>query len=197
MSFRNILGRVLSGTLILIGASTQAASTKAYGDFAPHNSFDYYNSACVNGPAGSCTSEPNKLVWIATPFTPSSSGPLDHIDAALSQFSGQPGAIFVLVTDNNGVPEVNTAQLETWVVINLPDNGTIFKPTDLSSKVHPTLTAGQQYWLIYQPLGFDTETSWNYNSIKLTGHVIQSSDAGATWSFQNNVQPAFDVYVRP
>ncbi len=158
---------------------------------------------CVNGADnGSCTLSPTSQ-WIAAPFVPTGSGPLDFLYVAAIYLSGTEGVVVTLVNDNSGSPGPVTTVLESFVTQHL---GSSTKPTvKLTSTLHPTLSAGTQYWLVMAPLGYNSLATWKLSDTHTAVPDI-SSDGGKTWVSFDSIYggvptppftnlPEFAVYV--
>jgi hypothetical protein len=160
-----------------------------YSDFGP-NPFAS-NSWCVSGANGAnCTTFATR--YIAAPFTSGSTFTVLTVALALSNISGTNGAVINLMNStSSGVPGT---VLESWQVSNLPSSS---QPavTSLTSKINPTLQAGQSYWVEVQGLASDTMDVWYTNNLGLGGGMQNINQAGwtALSGYGSQTLPAFDV----
>jgi hypothetical protein len=186
------------GLAAVLGAGgARAVPVEAFSDFGPHKSFAQGNGACVNGPANSyCLS--GSSIFDASPFVAGVSGSLDHLDLAVSYWSGLNGVSVALVADKGGVPSESANALEEWVVTKLPTftaGSPPVKATRVASKLHPSLVAGTTYWIVVMPLGFDTVAFVQPNDVAVSGGVW-SDNGGQSWAGSLGTEPAFDVWVQ-
>jgi len=66
----------------------------------------------------------------------------------------------------------------------------------LVSVLHPALDGGSKYWLVVEPLGFDSLSRWQ-SSPKSSDKFATSFDGGATWNLNEGPPPpALDVYIQ-
>jgi len=194
------------GLLISLGLALGERSAVAQTSALVFSSYSHVKSPygdCIYGAdSGACSPSPTSQ-WIAAPFVPMGSGPLDFLYVAAVYLSGTEGIVVTLVNDNDGSPGPVTTVLESFVTQHL---GSPAKPTvKLTSTLHPTLTAGTQYWLVVAPLGYNSLATWNLSDTRTAVPDI-SFDGGKTWasfdSFYGGVPtppftnlPEFAVYV--
>ena len=154
----------IPGVFLFIVLAGVCSGQTGYSSFGTNNRFAS-NSWCVSGSAGAnCTTSATR--YIAASFTPGNTLTLSSVAVAISNISGTNGAVINLMSNtSSGVPG---AVLETWSVSNLPSSS---QPplTSVTSKINPTLQAGQTYWVEVQGLATDTMDVWYTNNLSLGG----------------------------
>ena len=194
------INKALIGAAVLSAIVTLCAAPASAVVSAPMLSFNSFGHGGTSNP-GFCVSGPDTYDcgpttsrWLSAPFTPSISGPLNHLDLAVGQNSGTQGVIVTLVADNAGSPGAIAPVLETWVVPKLSACCTSTIKLKLTSKLHPQLNLGLYYWVIVAPLGYDTLAGWRLSPTN-TGTGQSSLDGGQNWTLTFPF-PAFDVFVQ-
>ena len=163
--------------LTLWAAAANAQCVPCYGTFGLSLSAFVSNSVwCVNG-VSTQNCGPSNIRQIAAPFHVNTAGPLVSVTLALQYYSGSNGVIVSLAKDSGGAPG---NIIESWTVENLPVS--LMPPvlTILPDNLNLTLQAGQEYWLILQPIAPDTLVGW-YRTIE----AGMNGDSNG-----NNVYPA-------
>ena len=202
-----MLTRLLKFGSTLVAIGVLLASWSAVAQTEVFNSFSSAATGvgdCIVGPddAGCATSPISQ--WIAAPFVPTGSGTLDYLDVAVRYVGGTEGVVVALVNDNSGSPAPITTVLESFTVTSLPAS-TVAKPKKrLTSKAHPSLTGGNTYWVVIEPLGYDSESTWILGTN--TTPPDFSVNGGNTWASFNTIfggsnppytnLPELDVYVQ-
>lgn len=121
-------------------------------------------------------------------FTVSSTSTLSSLQLALSCLFACPDNFTVdLTSDSSGSPG---GVLEAFSVAgsSLQPLGSGTAVVDLTSLLHPTLTAGTEYWVT---VFSDTNNTiaWNWNSTGNTNNTAVSTDGGATWFAPSSETP--------
>ena len=96
----------------------------------------------------------------ADQFSPSASGPLDHIDVAIGVVNGTSPANLYILTDNGDTPG---SVLESFQIALGPTYGTQGIHLAATSALHPQLVAGQKYWLMGTRANPNEQAIWNTN----------------------------------
>jgi len=138
------------------------------------------NTGC--GPAG--------LREIAGQFTPTQTGAFESISLALAAGgSGSNGAIIALAQDSGGVPG---NVLESWTVAGLPAAG---QPplTIVNDSLNLSLTAGQAYWVVVEPMSVNSYVFWYTNVSGFNGAMQNNGSGWTTLTGIVATQPAFSV----
>jgi hypothetical protein len=127
--------------------------------------------------------------YIAAPFTPSSSFTVSGLSLLLGYVGGTNGVVINLMSNSAGVPGT---VLESWSASNLASGPNTIS---VSSKLNPTLSAGQTYWVEVTPAAADTTAFWYTNNLSLGGGVTDISGAGwtALSGYAGQTLPAFSV----
>ena len=197
---RFVMAMALTGAGLFCASAAQA-TTDVFSTINAVGGFNRGGGAwCVDGPSGACDGSMSLL--IAQPFQSSTSGTLDHLDLAIANLGPTIGALadgvaVALVRDNGKgtAPDGNDPALEEWVITKLKytsaQNATM-KATKVASKLHPALNAGQTYWIVLSPTGYDGSTAWYYNTLGKTPGLV-SGDGGHSWT-ATNTSTAFDVW---
>ena len=161
MSKRLALSYVLGVSMLVVAAPSVAGAATVFTNFGPSLTYDINSGNPVgNAFDGSLYAEANT-------FSLSSSASLDSLLLALSCAFVCPDAITVSLTADNG--DQPGAILESFSVAGtgLGPIGVYNAPQLLLSVLHPTLSAGVQYWIaVSAPL--TDNVSWNLNN---TGDV--------------------------
>ena len=171
-----------------IASFTQTSGSTGYGNFGPNSSFSTYYW-CITGQSNTDCG-PAILREIAAPFTPSAAFRLQSISLPLAYGSGTNGAQISLAQDSAGIPGTT---LESWQQNKLPG----FSPpvaTTVNDQFSLTLQAGQQYWVVVQPLstGADSLLAWFVSDSGLGSALTDVGGSG--WELLGpESQPAFDV----
>ena len=201
---KNKLLKSVGIAIALATASTSAnAATKAYSTYGLRNSTCNCGGTNLLGPYES-SSAPRGANWLAASFVLTTAGTLDHIDLPLGVETGYPGAIISLVADDgSGRPnDLGSRQMEMWVNSKFPTDNQPQKSTKFASKLHPALAANTKYWIVVEPIAFDSYVIWAYSSLApvTPPPVLTSSTGGGSWSAVTsvpvNTPAAFDVWVQ-
>lgn len=190
-----VAGCFLAVALFAMPASAQVFGGTFYSSFGANPGQTFPPSAysinfwCISGTAGTGCG-PAQLRQIAAPFRPTASATLQSVSLALGYGgTGTNGVIVSLALDSAGVPG---NVLESWTVSRLP-GGTQPPLTTLRDRLGLSLTAGQGYWLIVQPMAADTYVVWYTNVLGLTGAM---ANYGSGWQLLTGItatQPAFSI----
>ena len=194
--------------LTLWTATASAQCVPCYGTFGLNlNAFVSNSVWCVNG-TGTQNCGPSNIRQIAAPFSVNATGPLVGVTLALQYYSGSNGVIVSLAKDSGNGPGPNAAPgnvIESWTVENLPVS--LMPPvlTILPDNLNVTLQAGQEYWLILQPIAPDTLVGW-YRTVEAgvngdvsgTNNYPAMANSGTSWTPLipdgiTGTQPAFEV----
>lgn len=112
-SFGSLHVLVFAAAAALFAGQAQAATT-AYTSFTKNGGSDH---DFVPHAVGSAADHQGYLTagsdWLASSFVALAPGSLDHIDVGIGVVAGTHGAIVTLVSDNGGLPNGASAQLET------------------------------------------------------------------------------------
>jgi len=181
------------GTTQTVGVTMAIAAQSIYSSLGPTLGFSS-NGWCVSG-ANNSDCGPDVTRWIAGSFTPNSTFALYGIALPINNLSGTNGALVVLCNSTGGAP--GTTILEQWAVSNLPRGNPSI--TSVTSKLNPTLQAGQTYWLVAEGLANDSMDFWYTNNLGLGGGM--GNVGGAGWTPANGyggaTLPAFQVLGSP
>jgi uncharacterized protein (TIGR03437 family) len=160
------------GTTQTVGVTMVVAAQVIYTSLGPNLGFSS-NGWCVSG-ANNSDCGPDVTRWIAGSFTPSATFALYGIGLPIANISGTNGALVVLCNSTGGAP--GTTVLEQWAVSNLPKGNPSI--TSVTSKLNPTLQAGQTYWLVAEGLANDSMDYWFTNNLSLGGGMTNINGAG-------------------
>ncbi len=105
---------------------------------------------------------------------------LNTVTLALSSISGGNTATVSLQTDAGGKPSGTV--LESWTATAGGAFGINHAVTVLNSILNPSLTQGQQYWLVADA-GASSHLSWNLNDVASIGGRGVSTNGGAFATF--------------
>jgi hypothetical protein len=184
----------LAASVTFAHPAAHAAVVQTAGDFAKGT--PYYGSSAylVAGPAsaqeGQSGQQQSSLM--AGQFFATKTGTLSSLQLALGCATGFPGIAVALVTDNRNTPNESQPPLEEWTLTSVTTSCT-GKIVKLVSKKQPAINAGQFYWLVVTPIGWDTSVYWFLNNIGASGGQW-SLDGGSSWS-TFATDPAFAVSV--
>jgi hypothetical protein len=143
----------------------------AAGSLCPPGSQGFTEANCinqggigVNGDQQTFFSQPLPEETVAASFTPLSNFTLSDIQIpfGIEPILGGTNSFNLWITaDNGGVPG---AVLEAIPSVSFPSHGLPVwtTVTTIKSKLHPTLSAGTQYWLVIGPGAADTFGLWNW-----------------------------------
>jgi hypothetical protein len=99
-----------------------------------------------------------------------------------------------LTSDSSGHPG---AVLESWTSTATGVCGSLNPPVSDVSVLHPSLIAGDQYWLVANSIGGES-LDWNWNSIGDLGLHAFSVDYGSTWILDpGETMGAFEIVGSP
>lgn len=191
MSKRLALSYVLGVSMLVCAAPSVARAATVFTNFGPSLAYDI-NSGNSLGNAFD-----GNLYAQANTFTPSFSASLDSVLLALSCAFSCPDPLTVSLNADNG--DQPGAVLETFSIdgTGLGSFGTNNPSLLLSSILHPTLSAGIQYWIAVSAPLRDTAV-WNLNTTGDVSDQAISTDGGATWfSPSGNTPGAFEVGGSP
>jgi hypothetical protein len=137
----------------------------------------------------------------ATQFTPTQSGTLQQLTAGLSNFAFGGKSITVKVVSDSGNNTPGTTVLETLTFDNIPDaNTNLFPhsavpyPSVTTSSLHPFLSEGTPYWLLFLPNKLDASTELFFSPLSTPGHPNAIATDGGDWVVATRT-PAFSVTV--
>jgi uncharacterized protein (TIGR03437 family) len=173
--------------LTIIQGGTQVnTSPTTLGDLGPGATFSTTNGWCVTGATSpNCGGEVTR--YIAASFVPTTTFTLSNISVPVGYNSGTNGAIINLMSSSYGVPGT---VLESWTVSNLPSGPAL---TAVTSKLNPTLQAGQTYWVEVEPLASDTLIFWYTNSLNISGGMTNIGGGGWNTLPGASSMPAYSV----
>ncbi len=147
------------------------------------------NYQCITG-ASSPGCGPAGFREVAASFKPTATAGMQSISLALaSGGSGVNGVMVSVAQDSSGTPG---NVLESWTLTNLP-SGTAPPLTVLNDSLNLTLTAGQAYWVIVQPMASGTYALWYTNILGLNGAMANYGSGWQTLTGIIATQPAFSV----
>jgi len=148
MTFRHW---TLLGALCFVAAAPAWANTLVYSNFGPGMDYNMNGFWLLTGPDFVGDKH-------AQSFTPVSTVLFENAVLPLSVTLGTHQLSIFLETDDGGEPGSILEQIDVTPGAN---------PSLLTanSVLHPTLVAGQQYWLVIAPLMADTHAQWYVNSI--------------------------------
>ena len=167
-------GFVIAAAVVCLGAATSVrAGVVVFNDFGPGDSYGASGYELGYDHNVGLTSE------IACGFTVAAGQnyTLSEIDFAASIVSGTNAIGVALLADSGGVPGTT---LESWTVSGLGQYPALTPPEVVISTLHPTLLAGQQYWLALTMGDSTTFAVWHNNSIGVTGPGYVISDGRGT-----------------
>jgi hypothetical protein len=177
--------RVLLISAVLLIPSVALGNVVAYEGLGPANTwgaggnwFGYY---------------PGSSFTIAQKFTPTVSGTLEEIYAAITpdMYTSDRSYTLRLLADASNVP--GTALWQTTSQVWPVADGAIFH---LDSLGGPWLTAGQSYWLqADKPVVLGSAHGWSLNDQGYSGSFAWSSNGGAWQVFDNDVVRGMRVLV--
>jgi hypothetical protein len=183
MFVRSISASTLVLSLQLCATAIASVQVPVFDSFGASNSFNIHSGVPVEGSSASFGYE-----GVAFQFTPATSANLFEIDLALSKVSGSGLSNISLAEDSAGLPTGTV--LESFN--NILANGTFGQsppPVAILSLTHPTLNAGQTYWLRAEPSDSTVVNQWNLNS----QNVINAYDVAigpGQWFFTAGPLPA-------
>jgi hypothetical protein len=127
-------------------------------------------------------------------FTPTVSATLSSIEVALSCIVACPASETFLISLRTNSSDAPGTAIESFAVAGLlgalGNNNPLITAT---SVLHPTLTAGTQYWITVSS-SVNFAISWNDNSTGDTSDQAISSDGGASWFSPSGMTPsAYEV----
>jgi hypothetical protein len=179
----------LSILLIAAALSSVAQASIIFTNLGPGRSYDITQGNPVgNDFAGDIAAQGDT-------FTPTSTATLTTIEVALSCIVGCPASESFTVAfraDSSGAPG---AVIESFAFVGttlgaLSSNNPLITATSI---LHPTLTAGTQYWVTVSA-SVNFAIAWNDNNISDPSDQAVSSDGGATWFSPSGMTPsAYEV----
>jgi hypothetical protein len=191
------IGCVLTLALWAAPASAQVQGGTFYTSFGANPGGTFPPAAfsttywCVSGSL-STGCGPAQLREVGAPFKPTVANGFQSLSLALAYGgTGTNGVIISLAQDSSGTPG---NVLESWTVTNLP-TGTQAPLTVVNDRLNLTLNGGQAYWVVVQPMAFDTYVVWYTNVLGLNGAMANS---GSGWQPLTGIvatQPAFSVIM--
>jgi hypothetical protein len=128
-------------------------------------------------------------------FTPTASATLSSIEVALTCIVDCPASESFTVALRANIADAPGAVIESFTFTGrtlgaLGNNNPLITAT---SVLHPTLTAGTQYWITVSSL-VNFAISWNDNGTGDTSDQAISSDGGASWFSPSGMTPsAYEV----
>ena len=182
MTHRFALSLTLGASILVFSAHSVAEASIVFTNFGAGLSYDITSGNPVgNAFDGNDYAEANS-------FQPSASGPLQLLRLALScAFSCQDPLTVSLTANSGGQPGsvLESFQLDGSALGPIGTNNPLLV---LTSVLHPSLTAGTEYW-VSVGAGLTDSAAWNLN---ITGDVFDqaiSSDNGATWFSPSGLTP--------
>jgi len=147
-----------TGQLVLLCLSFSQlpafSSTIVFSTYGPNDTYDLTRAYTVG-----------MTMTAGNSFLPQFTGPLQEIDFALSNATGNGTVNVQLLTDSGGAPGTLIESYTVTVTSTFPSAGSVVPAL---SVIHPILHEDTAYWLI---LSADTgsDNPWYFNSIGITG----------------------------
>jgi hypothetical protein len=148
----------------------------------------------IYGPGGTV---PPK--WQACGFTPTHSGPLEHVEVGVGWNNGFNGIVLSVVEGDAKGPTMGPMHVLDTMVTQQISPGWLppaLGMTKVASVNHPVISAGKTYWLVMTPVGLDTYVYWHVADVKSNNQCLWSADGGQTWFDPQNPQELFKVYIK-
>jgi hypothetical protein len=174
-------------------AITTASTSRGdiiYNNFGPGNSYDLVNGFTVGKiTAGTFVPSMGFTVPSGVNFN------LSEIDLAANFVSGTNSFVVSIRSDSGGVPD---GTLESWTVTGLGPAGQNNPPVVVTSVLHETLLAGQQYWVTLGPGAGDSRGGWQGNSLSpfARGPIFITQDGNVVQN-TTGINSAFRVLGTP
>jgi hypothetical protein len=166
----NFPGRLL----LIVALNLPAWSAVIFTNLGPGDSYSNLSYSVYSGQ------------FVATEFMPSETGLLEHIRLPLHSNGLNGATADLLISLRVPGPDPNGAAIESWVLVpsevspSAPPPGNI---EVLLSSLHPTLIAGNAYWLRVESVTFILESyGWPQNVIGASFGTAVSLDQGLTWA---------------
>ena len=135
--------------------------------------------------------------WAACAFRPTHSGPLEHVEVGLGWQQGFNGIVLSVVEGDVKGPTMGPMHvLDTMMQLQIPPDSVLPMYNKVASVNHPVISAGKMYWLVMSPVGLDTYVFWHMADLKSNNHCLASFDGGQTWTYPQNPQELFTVYIK-
>ncbi|MFN3324900.1 MAG: PEP-CTERM sorting domain-containing protein [Bryobacteraceae bacterium] len=117
--------------------------------------------------------------WFATAyavlFVPSESFVLQQVDVAVSRIAGSTTIDAAIMQATHDEPDVT---IVAWSIMMGNDPSVV--PSSLAS--HPTLNAGEEYWLVLSVENYSgTRAAWYHNDQSLVGSVLYYNSVQHFW----------------
>ena len=176
---------------------------------APGSGQWYYELDCI-APNASPIRGGTAPMMHAVSFSATRTGALAQIQVPIGWVSGTNGVQLWITDDAAGRP--GTTVLETIAKSNLrpqPQPNSVDAPVHIFSATHPTLTAGNKYWLVIGPQAADTVVYWNHGLLLLDAsipanitYVVNTTNTNPSgpWGLPPGagaqLRPAFEIDVR-
>ena len=170
------LSALVAGGALLLSALPAGAQVLAYGNFTGGSGYDYNSGQIISGP------DATPYVTRGYRFTSAANGRRESLEAGLmyqGPGSGPNAVTMTLYADNAGTLG---PVLESWTLTDLPTFGYPAPARTFSSVLHPTLVAGESYFLVGSATG-DTSACWG--RIWNMGESVFSVD-GAAYQYASN-----------
>jgi hypothetical protein len=175
----------LAGLLLAAGPASGAI---IFSDFGAGGSYSNTGPLVTDGADGPTIGDQA----VAADFTSSGTYTLSSIELGFSpgQLTNNGTFDFSINTNNGGVPG---ATLESWDNVQISFNFNTYPTEELTSVVHPSLQAGQTYWVIALAENDIAKGAWYFNNNGPTGWLV-STNQGASWTANTVAStPAFEV----
>ncbi len=166
----------MAGGALLLSALPARAQVLAYGNFIGGSGYDYTSGQIISGP------DATPYATRGYRFTSAADGALESIEAGImyqGAGSGPNAVTMTLYADNGGTLG---SVLESWTLTDLPTFGSPAPARSFSSVVHPTLVAGEAYFLVGSATG-NSSACWG--RIWSMGDSVFSVD-GAAYQYASN-----------
>jgi hypothetical protein len=175
-------------TLAVTAASTGRADV-IFNNFGAGDSYGTHAGWTIGTAPGIGTFVPSMAFTVPS----GTNEKLSEIDFAAGLTSGTNSIDVSIRSDSGGTPG---ATLESWTVTGLGQFGNNNPPEVVSSVLHLTLLAGQQYWVTMTPGDSTTDAAWNQNSTGDRGPIYITKD-GSPVNTGTNIRGVFRVLGTP
>jgi hypothetical protein len=160
---------VLAVLLLPFGAAVHA--TPLYSNFGPGNDYTSIYGERLGGPAM------GDFYVFATTFSPTTGGTVDSLELGIERYVDQTDGLFIGLYADSGGAFDTMSPLETWILYGAAaDYGAGSPPVTAISGNHPTLAAGETYWVMSGPTSAGPGYIWYRNDQGDDGAVVWSAD---------------------